>query len=272
MCTLAAINFNVMAKQTGIIKLEGTLGGINFYTRKGKPVARKAGGGFTKESIKNSPTMERVRENNTEFGDCSKVKKCLKASLHPFLYQYKEGELHARMMQVFQQIKMCDTISVRGKRNVGIGIATPMGELLFQKFVYTPKRSVSKTLMGSGSLDWDSFSYSIRRFAIKNVRFARSATHFEVSFGVLCFDFNTLDYALFMGTPLLIGRDFEATSFSLSPTNLPVGTGSQLAFVGLKFYQEVNGVLYLLQNENAIGLELVGSRLVPPAHSSLKVE
>lgn len=249
-----------MAKQTGIIRLEGTLGGINFYFRKGKAVARKAGGGFNGESIKNSPTMERVRENNTEFGDCSKVKKCLKASLHPFLHQYKEGELHARMMQVLQQIKACDTVSVRGKRNVGAGIGTPMGELLFRKFVFTPKRSVSKTLMGSGFFDWDTFSYTVSRFAIKNVRFARSATHFEVSVGVLNFDFKTLDYTLFMGTALLVGRDFDASTFSLSPTDLPVGSGRQFAFVGLKFYQEVNGVLYLLQDEGAVGLEVVGIR------------
>lgn len=257
---ISYLNYNVMAKQAGIIKLEGTLGGINFYIRKGKPVARKAGGGFNKENIKNSPTMERVRENNTEFGDCSKVKKCFKASLHPFLYQYKEGELHARMMQVFQQIKACDAVSVRGKRSVGIGIGTPMGELLFRKFVFTPKRSVSKTLMGSGSFDWDAFSYTISRFNIKNVRFARSATHFEVSLGVLNFDFATLDYKLFMGTPLLIGRDFDASTFSLCPTDLPVGSGKQFAFVGLQFYQEVNGELYLLRDEGAVGLEVVGVR------------
>jgi hypothetical protein len=247
-----------MAKQTGIIRLEGTLGEINFYFRKGKAVARKAGGGFNRESIKNSPTMERVRENNTEFGDCSKVKKCLKASLHPFLHQYQEGELHGRMMHVLQQIKACDAVSVRGKRNVGAGIGTPEGELLFRKFVFTPKRSVSKTLMGSGTFDWDTFSYTVARFAIKNVRFPRSATHFEVCVGVLNFDFETLDYKLFMGAPLLIGRDFDASTFSLSPRDLPVGSGRQFAFVGLKFYQQVNGVLYLLQDDGAVGLEVVG--------------
>jgi hypothetical protein len=249
-----------MARQTGIIKLEGTLDGINFYIRKGKAVARKAGGGFTRESIKNSSSMERVRENNTEFGDCSRVKKCLKASLHPFLHLYKDVELHARMMRVLHQIKVCDTVSVRGKRQVGNGIATPMGEMLFRKFVFTPKRSVSNTLMGSVFFDWDSFSYTVSEFAVKNVRFAKSATHFEVCVGVLCFDFATLEYQLYMGSPLLIGRDYDADTFSLSPADLPVGSGKQFAFVGLKFYQEVNGVRYLLQEESAIGLEIVGIR------------
>jgi hypothetical protein len=35
-----------MAEQKGLIKLTGTVGEFNFYFRKGKPVARKAGGGF----------------------------------------------------------------------------------------------------------------------------------------------------------------------------------------------------------------------------------
>jgi hypothetical protein len=234
---------------------------INFYFRKGKPFARKAGGGFNGETIKKSPTMVRVRENYSEFGNCSRVKSRLKASLHPFLYQYTEGELHGRMMQLMQQIKACDTVSERGKRTVGIGIGTPMGERLFRKFVFTPKRSISKTLMGSSSFDWDTYSYTLSRFAIKNVRFVRSATHVEVSLGVLCFDFETLDSKLFMGTPLLIGRDFDSSIFSLCPKDLPVGGGKQFAFVGLRFYQEVNGVRYLLQDEGTIGLEVVGCRL-----------
>lgn len=250
-----------MAKQTGIIKLEGTLEGLNFYIRKGKAVVRKAGGGFNGKKIKTSPSMVRVRENNTEFGDCSKVKKYLKASLHPFLNLYKEAELHARMMQLMQQIKVCDTFSDRGKRNVGIGIGTPMGEELFRKFVFTPKRSVSSTLMGVGFFDWDSFSYTVRDFAIKDVCFARSATHLELSLGVLCFDFETLEYELHMGTPLLIGRDYDVSSFTLSLRDLNFGLGKQFAYVGLKFYQEVNGELYLLQDEEAIGLELVDCRV-----------
>jgi hypothetical protein len=114
--------------------------------------------------------------------------------------------------------------------------------------------------MGSGFFDWDRFSYTVSDFAIKNVLFAKSATHFEISFGVLCFDFDTLDYALVKGTPLLIGRNFDASAFSLSLTDLPVVSGKQFAFVGLRFYQEVNGALHLLQDENAIGLELVGIR------------
>lgn len=247
-----------MARQKGIIQLEGTLGGINFYIRKGKAVARKAGGGFNGKSIKTSPTMVRVRENNSEFGDCSKVKKCFKMALHPFLYSYKEGTLHGRMMQLFHQIKICDVVSERGKRSVGNGITTAMGKLLFQQFAFTPKRSVSKTLLGNATFDGDAFTYTMRDFDVKKVRFAVSSTHFEVCLGVLFFDFASLNTKMFMSDPLLVDRDYLADSFSLSPKDAVVGEGVRFAFVGLKFYQEVNGVMYVLQEEAAVGLEVVG--------------
>ena len=64
-----------MATQKGIVSLVGTVGGVNFYFRKGKAVARKAGGGFSGKAIKTKASMMRVRENNSEFGHCSSVKK-----------------------------------------------------------------------------------------------------------------------------------------------------------------------------------------------------
>ena len=74
-----------MARQKGLIKLVGTIDGINFYVRKGTPVARKAGGGFTSERVKHSPALVRTRENSREFGHVSKFKKLFRMGLFPFL-------------------------------------------------------------------------------------------------------------------------------------------------------------------------------------------
>ena len=90
-----------MAKSKGIISLVGTIGGINFYMRNGKVVARMAGGGFTTQSIKKGKNMERVRENGSEFGHCSRVKKVFKDCLFPFFGMQKNEDLHTRMMQLF---------------------------------------------------------------------------------------------------------------------------------------------------------------------------
>lgn len=202
--------------------------------------------------------MVRVRENNTEFGNCSRVKKLLKMALHPFLGAYKDVTLHGRMMQLLQQIKGYDTISERGKRTVGNGIATPMGTLLFRNFAFTPKRPATLLLAGTGSFDWDSFCYTVTDFNLQKIPFPVAATHLELRLGVLVFDFTTLDSRMYLGAPLLLGRDFTGSSFSLSPEQLPDGPGIRFAFVGVQFYQEVGGEMYLLKTDGAHGIELAG--------------
>jgi len=56
-----------MARQKGIIKLEGTIGDISFYKSKDGHLARTKGG-MEADRIKNDPTFQRTRENGNEFG------------------------------------------------------------------------------------------------------------------------------------------------------------------------------------------------------------
>ncbi|WP_293873679.1 hypothetical protein [Flavobacterium sp.] len=105
-----------MAKQAGHIKHSGTLG-VNCYITNGVGYSRAAGGGFTRDAIKKSKTMDRVRDNNTEFGHVSAVKKMFKNSLHFFYGQQKDVFLHWVMVSVFFLLKEFDKTSERGKRN-----------------------------------------------------------------------------------------------------------------------------------------------------------
>lgn len=130
-----------MAKQRGIVFFEGTLGGINFYYRKGVPTARTAGGGFTRTAIEKGANMVRVRENNSEFSGSSKVNKTFKHAISPFLIGYTDGTLHSRLMQLFLKLKDLDAVSKRGERQVSHGIGTTYGKQLLKEFVFTPKRS-----------------------------------------------------------------------------------------------------------------------------------
>ena len=56
-----------MAKQKGIIKLDGTIGGITFYKSQDGYLAREKGG-VPAEKIANDPAFQRTRENGEEFG------------------------------------------------------------------------------------------------------------------------------------------------------------------------------------------------------------
>jgi hypothetical protein len=246
-----------MAKQKEIIPLVGTIGGINFYFRKGVAVARSAGGGFNGRAIKNKPSMIRVRENNSEFGHCSTVKKQFRIALFPFLKYYKESTLHGRMMQLFQGIKNCDTISMRGARKVGIGLLTPNGTQLFKEFLFTPKCNVNFVVPMKGSYDAVSCLYTVVDFDISLVRFPKGATHMELQFGVLGVDFDLGIYKMFMGDAIVFERNVEVAAFSLFPLLLPDAGLHRYAFLGLTFYQEINGALYVFKEDGNVGLAIV---------------
>ena len=64
-----------MAKQTGVITLEGRVGRLSFYKTKDGYLAREKGG-VSKSRILNDPRFARTRENMREFADNAKSSKC----------------------------------------------------------------------------------------------------------------------------------------------------------------------------------------------------
>lgn len=247
-----------MAKQEGIVQIVGTLGGINFYKRKGVAIARKAGGGFTREAIKNKPSMQRVRENSNEFGRCSKVKKEFRLGLLPFLIAVKDGDLHGRMMRLFQQIKVLDTVNARGNRTVAQGMTTAMGRKLLKDFDFTPQCSLLQMLPGNAQFDWDTFRYVVTDFTIQDIVFPKGTTHVGLQMGLLCFDFDTLESTLYQSDDFIMNKNFTENTFTLELNELPTAAGVKIAVLGLQFYQEVEGELYPFNTQQAIGVSILG--------------
>lgn len=69
-----------MARQKGIITIEGTLGNITFFKSQDGYMAREKGG-VSAEKIASDPAFERTRENNAEFGRAGKASKLLRTSV-----------------------------------------------------------------------------------------------------------------------------------------------------------------------------------------------
>lgn len=243
-----------MAKQNGIVFFEGTLGGINFYYRKGVPTARRAGGGFNGKAIKHSPNMVRVRESNSEFAGCSRLNKHFKQALVPFLAGFKDGSLHSRLMQLFLGIKALDTVSERGARTVANGYATGAGKALFSDFVVTPKRP--RLFTGVYAFDWTSLQFSVTQFRDATTDFPEGADYMEVLVGVVRFDFETYNFNVSLAAPLVIERDFSGDAFSVSVDSLPAGDGDLFAVTRVAFYQWVNGKGYILPGATGFGIGL----------------
>ncbi|RZK13037.1 MAG: hypothetical protein EOO46_00920 [Flavobacterium sp.] len=243
-----------MAKQVGIVPFVGTLDGINFYMRKGKPVARKAGGGFNGTSIKKSATMVRVRENNTEFGHCSRVKKLFKDSLYPFLGTQRNEELQGRLMQLFLKIKDADKVSGRGKRQIGVGLEDADGTALLDGFCFTPFCLQAE----NGVYDVLSNTYTLSGFAPKKMAFTTGATHFELQFGVVVLDLLEEKAVLYKSEAVRVPKNGVVQDVVL-PVVVPAGVnGVRIGVLHYRFSQEVNGDFYGFQEQSGFGVKVVG--------------
>lgn len=244
----------VMAKQVGIIPLVGTIDGVNFYMRKGKPVARKAGGGFTGKAIRNSASMERVRENNNEFGHCSRVKKLFKDSLFPFLGKQRNEELQSRLMKLFIEIKNADLVSERGQRLVKNGLQSAEGKALFADFCFTSFNLPSE----NGFYDAASTTYTFSDFAPKSLKFLASATHLELQLGVVVLDLEAMKATLFTSDVVRVPKNGAPQAVTLTATVPNDASGFKIAVLHYRYLQDVNGAFYGFQEQKGFGLLVVG--------------
>ena len=107
-----------MARQKGIIKLKGTIGGITFYkTSQDGHLAREKGG-IEKSRIESDPAFQRTRENGSEFGRAGKAGKLLRTALRALLLNSADGRMVSRLTKEMVKVIQADLVSERGLRNV----------------------------------------------------------------------------------------------------------------------------------------------------------
>lgn len=85
-----------MARQSSIIKLKGTIGGVTFYKSKDGYLAREKGG-VDASRIKNDPAFQRTRENGSEFGRAGNAGKVLRNSIRVLLLKASDYRMVSRL-------------------------------------------------------------------------------------------------------------------------------------------------------------------------------
>lgn len=122
-----------MATYESFLKLKGSLGDLVFYNLNGKNVVRKKSG-FNKNAFKKSPTYEKVRQNSSEFGHCSKIGKIIRQCLEIYIKECDDPLLYQKFARLMTELKDLDRISEKGKRNVRNGIHTEQGKQMLKNF------------------------------------------------------------------------------------------------------------------------------------------
>jgi len=248
-----------MAKQTGIIKLKGTIGGISFYKTTDGHLAREKGG-VDASRIANDPAFVRTRENGSEFGRAGKGGKLLRNAIRILLQNASDKRVTSRLTKDLLAIIKTDTANERGLRTLTDGdlnlllgfefnLNGKLGTTLFTPFVNAFDR-----VSGDATLNLDPFSPTLRIAA------PSGTTHFKVVMGAAELDFEN-ETSVFESdeTAILPYTAADTAAIALTATITANSTVDVVQVLGIEFYQEVNGQMYALKNGayNALSVVIV---------------
>ncbi|MFY0482530.1 hypothetical protein ACI6PS_07975 [Flavobacterium sp. PLA-1-15] len=246
-----------MARQKGIIKINGTLGDITFYKTKDGYMAREKGG-VEASRIATDPAFQRTRENNSEFGRAGKAGKLLRNSLRTLYLQSADARMCSRMTQWMMKVIQADKTSIRGLRNVIDGET----ELLLG-FEFNIRGKLSTTLFAPFTVEIDRaggmISMSVPPFVPTTMLAAPAGTtHYKILSGAVEVDFEAETFVTRQTETALLPWNSEETVAIAHNNNVTAGSTKPLfGAVGVEFYQEVNGQMYPLKNGAHNPLSLV---------------
>ena len=237
-----------MARQKGIIKLDGTIGDITFYKSQDGLLAREKGG-VSGNRIATDPAFQRTRENGSEFGRAGKAGKSLRTALRVLLLNSADSRMVSRLTQQMVKVIQADAINIRGQRNVIDGEAELLNGFEFNikgklgTSLYAPYTAAIDRATGEITLSVPSF--------IPNAMIAApgGTTHYKITSAGAEVDFEAETFVSSTSATAILPWGATASTV-ISQLNVVSAASASPLFLamGLEFYQEVNGIMYPLNN------------------------
>jgi hypothetical protein len=246
-----------MAKQSGIIKLEGTIGDIAFYKTQDGMLAR-AKGGVSADRIKNDASFQRTRENNDEFGRAGAAGKLLRIAFRQFLQNGADNRMVSRLTKEMMTVVKADATNTRGQRNVLDGELELLEGFEFNidgklsTAIYFPYSATIDRVTGALQVAIPAFSPS------SAVAAPEAATHMKLISAGASIDFEgeTFEVVASQSADIAIAPAQIAAQNLLN--QMAANSTHPLFLVfGIEFSQQVNGVSYPLKNGGFNALALV---------------
>ena len=246
-----------MARQTGVVTLKGTIGGISFYKSVDGHMARQKGG-VDGSRIRTDAAFQRTRENGAEFGRAGKASKLLRSGIRSILQNGKDRRVVSRLTTAMVKVIQADATSARGERNVLDGEVellqgfdfnrnAPLGTTLFAPFTATINRVAGTT------------DITIAGFIPANeINAPSGTTHLSIVSAGVEVDFEGETFVQQSADSGIIPWDNNASTGVTMTHNLtPNSTHPIFLLLGVQFYQDVNGIKYPLKNGAFNSLSLV---------------
>ena len=260
-----------MARNNSFVKLEGTLDGLTFYNKDGKNFV-KTKSKVSRKRIMNDPAYRRTRENMKEFGGAAKIGKAFRDGFAGLVSVMGDTYLSARVNAIMKRINSLGA-GLRGERDFDIISHREQfanfefdNTTAFDTIFYAPF-DVPSITASRDVIQWDIPDFDTDSF----VRVPEGATHFKLVLGgsyVNSYAYNnaTKNYeptddavngrgnSLYSAAISIGGPVGAATNLTLDLSSLGAIPASSALFVGIGivFYQDVNGSLYALAQDNAM--------------------
>lgn len=246
-----------MARQKGIIKLDGTVGGITFYKTKDGYLAKEKSS-VEASRIKNDPAFERTRENGKEFGSSASSGKLLRDAVRTMMQNASDPKVTSRLTKVMTMIKNLDPTSARGERNVGVGIQQVEGLAMIKGFDFNINAILGSILFNPYDVDLASGVITLNDLVpINDLNTPSGATHITLRGAWAKVDFATGETDMQETNAVNLPIDATSSNVVLTPAAAPAGTGTDLYLLMIEFFQEVNGSQYTLKNGAFNALKIV---------------
>lgn len=259
-----------MAKSKSLLRLEGKIGGMVFFHRKGQNLVREEGT-ISKSRIQNDPNFRRVRENGQEFGGAAHATKSLFRAIKSILLRMGSKGSFPSLLALFRQvIKLGNgnrgelSLEVQANRNLFLGY----GFAGTEDFGSVYAETYSLTANAGRNV----ITLTVPTFnPIETLRYPIGATHFRVVCGasvVSDFEWDAVLKRYVPTQPALSGihevawspeTAIGAGAVSLAPivATLPgaptlTSDCGVITVIGIEFLQEVAGNSYVLAEGNAL--------------------
>ncbi len=265
-----------MARQTGLVKYSGTMGGVRHFKIKGlEGDFAGMAGGPTSEQIYNDPAFIRTRENMSEFGG-SAAAKSVRVALSQIIKQFSDPRLTGRLTAIMKQINLEDQSEARGKRAIEISSQKQYlaglefdANLSLSGLFNAPYTLTNSTSRDSATLTIPAFNPT------SLVNAPAGATHFRLVNAIAVAsdwvyndntskyepsdpDLNELSDVKYSGYLDLNALTTALTVTATFPgTPIMTATVSVLSCIGIEFYQQVGTNYYLFASGNALRVDEV---------------
>ncbi len=248
-----------MARQKGMIKLEGSIGDISFYKNEGTYFARTKGG-VDADRIKNDPAFVRTRENGQEFGRAGKASKLIRNAMKVMIAQSADNRVASRLTTALLKVVQSDSENKRGERTVVNGDLSLLKGFEFNRnnglenMLKAPYTVAFDRASGAGSVNVEFSNPSLELNVVDGAEFVK------LSVGVVAVDFENGEYEVdVVESDVVDVTSVETADITINASISEASELPVLVVFGAAYYQEVNGAYYLINSQESKAMVVVAT-------------